>query len=245
MSNPIWGSWPDIYYSLTVTVLFLWGALSDETTGLSFVYAAGPRQPSVFRVGVPWDSWPYFNVLDLRLSFSSSPTFRRNTVEVFDPASTRITELWTLAPIVHLIISWPDRVENTVSNSLSVFARGLIAVGTCLFRGRYLVTCLRATIPTKLCGPLKINRRFEGTCRLCSAWYLLHAGFLCVLFFDPELGSFMFLRNIVYFQRTTRRYIPQGRNLYNHRCSWFRHYATSLKVASSIPDAVIGFFQIT
>jgi hypothetical protein len=33
---------PDIYYSLTVTVLFLWGALSDERTGLSFVYAAGP-----------------------------------------------------------------------------------------------------------------------------------------------------------------------------------------------------------
>jgi hypothetical protein len=28
---------------LTVTVLFLWGALSDERTGLSFVYAAGTR----------------------------------------------------------------------------------------------------------------------------------------------------------------------------------------------------------
>jgi hypothetical protein len=28
---------------LTVTVLFLWGAVSDERTGLSFVYAAGPR----------------------------------------------------------------------------------------------------------------------------------------------------------------------------------------------------------
>jgi hypothetical protein len=35
---------PQIYYSLTVTVLFLWGALSDERTGLSFAYAAGPRQ---------------------------------------------------------------------------------------------------------------------------------------------------------------------------------------------------------
>jgi hypothetical protein len=29
--------WPDIYYCLTVAVLFLWGALSDERTGLSFV----------------------------------------------------------------------------------------------------------------------------------------------------------------------------------------------------------------
>jgi hypothetical protein len=30
VSSPIWASWPDIYYCLTVTVLFLWGALSDE-----------------------------------------------------------------------------------------------------------------------------------------------------------------------------------------------------------------------
>jgi hypothetical protein len=36
---------PDIYYSLTDTVLFLWGALSDERTGLPFVYAAGPASP--------------------------------------------------------------------------------------------------------------------------------------------------------------------------------------------------------
>jgi hypothetical protein len=33
-----------MYYSLTVTVWFLWGALSEERTGLSFVYAAGPGQ---------------------------------------------------------------------------------------------------------------------------------------------------------------------------------------------------------
>jgi hypothetical protein len=44
MSSSIWGSESDIYYSLTVTVLFFWGDLSDERTGLSFAYAAGPRQ---------------------------------------------------------------------------------------------------------------------------------------------------------------------------------------------------------
>jgi hypothetical protein len=33
VSSPIWGSWPNIYYCLTVTVLLLWGALSDERTG--------------------------------------------------------------------------------------------------------------------------------------------------------------------------------------------------------------------
>jgi hypothetical protein len=34
---------------LTVTVLFLWGALSDERTGLSFVYTAGSCQRSLSR----------------------------------------------------------------------------------------------------------------------------------------------------------------------------------------------------
>jgi hypothetical protein len=45
---------PRFIYSLTVTVSFLWGALSDERMGLSFVYAAGPRQRSLSRVRVPW-----------------------------------------------------------------------------------------------------------------------------------------------------------------------------------------------
>jgi hypothetical protein len=37
--------------------------------GGSCVYAAGPRQRSVSRVPVPWDSWPTFTVSDLRLPF--------------------------------------------------------------------------------------------------------------------------------------------------------------------------------
>jgi hypothetical protein len=69
--------------------LALWGALSDERTGLSFLYAASPRQRSLFRVRVPWDSWSYFTVSDSRLPFPSPPTARRATVEVFDSASTR------------------------------------------------------------------------------------------------------------------------------------------------------------
>jgi hypothetical protein len=42
------------------------------------------------RVRVPWDSWPYFTISDFRLPFSSLPTTRRVTVEVFEPASTRV-----------------------------------------------------------------------------------------------------------------------------------------------------------
>jgi hypothetical protein len=60
-----WDSWPDIYYCLTVTVLFLWGALSDERTDLSFVYVTGHCQRSLSRVQVPWDSQPYFTVIDI------------------------------------------------------------------------------------------------------------------------------------------------------------------------------------
>jgi hypothetical protein len=68
----------------------MWGALADERTGLSFTTAAGPRQLSHSRVPVPWDSRTYFTVSDSRLPFSSPPTTRRVTVEVFDPASTRL-----------------------------------------------------------------------------------------------------------------------------------------------------------
>jgi hypothetical protein len=70
--------------------LVLWGALSDERTGLSFVYAAGPCQSSLSRVRVPYDSRPYFAVSKLRLPFSSPLATLRVTVEVFEPASTRI-----------------------------------------------------------------------------------------------------------------------------------------------------------
>jgi hypothetical protein len=74
------------HYRFTITVWFLWGALSDERTGLFFVCAAGPCQRSLSQVRVPRDSRPYFTVSDLRLPFSSPPTTRRVTMEAFDPA---------------------------------------------------------------------------------------------------------------------------------------------------------------
>jgi hypothetical protein len=45
--TPIWGLRPDIDYCLTVAGLLIWGALSDEKTGLSFAIATGPRQCSL------------------------------------------------------------------------------------------------------------------------------------------------------------------------------------------------------
>jgi hypothetical protein len=82
------GAYDQIFITcVTVTVLFLWGAISDERPGPSFVCAAGPCQRNLSRVQVPWDLRPYFTVPDLRLPFSSPPTTRRITVGVFDPAS--------------------------------------------------------------------------------------------------------------------------------------------------------------
>jgi hypothetical protein len=37
VSSPSWGSWADISSCLTVTVVFIWCALSDDRTGLSVV----------------------------------------------------------------------------------------------------------------------------------------------------------------------------------------------------------------
>jgi hypothetical protein len=82
------GAYDQIFITcVTVSVLFLMGALFDERSGLSLLYAAGPCQRSLSRVRVPWDLRSYFTVSDLRLAFSSPPTTRRVMVEVFDPAS--------------------------------------------------------------------------------------------------------------------------------------------------------------
>jgi hypothetical protein len=83
------GAHDEIFIIVLQLPLFSCGALSEERTGLSFVYTAGPRQRSLSRVRVPWISRPYFTVSILRLPFSSPPTTRRVTVEVFDPASAR------------------------------------------------------------------------------------------------------------------------------------------------------------
>jgi hypothetical protein len=108
------GAYDQIFITcVTVTVLFLWGALSDERSGLPFVCAAGPGQRSHSRVRVPWDLRPYSTVSDLRLPFSSPPTTRRVTVEVFDPASTRVC-----AKIIHGLALKSSRAIRRVNVEL-------------------------------------------------------------------------------------------------------------------------------
>jgi hypothetical protein len=71
---PIWGLRLDLdlYCCLTVAGFLTWGALSDDTTNLSFTIPAGPRQHSHSRVRVPWKYRPYCSVSDSRLRFLTS-----------------------------------------------------------------------------------------------------------------------------------------------------------------------------
>jgi hypothetical protein len=72
--------------------LFFLGRPLWREDGSVFCVYSWPRQRSLSGVRVPWISRPYFTLSVLRLSFSSPPTTRRVTVEVFDPASTRVWE---------------------------------------------------------------------------------------------------------------------------------------------------------
>jgi hypothetical protein len=85
---------------LTVTILFLWAVLSDDVRVCLLCMLLALTSRVFLGVRVPWDSWPYFTVLDSRLPLSSSPTTRGATVEVFDPASTRVIETQSQSHIV-------------------------------------------------------------------------------------------------------------------------------------------------
>jgi hypothetical protein len=74
--------------------------------GLYFVYAADTCQRSLSWVS--WDSRQYFTVSGLRLPFSSPPTNRKFTVEVFGPAST-----W--------VVSSTDRCSKSKSKPKSYY----------------------------------------------------------------------------------------------------------------------------
>jgi hypothetical protein len=88
-------------HSFPFVYIRLYNKIVQATSRSHTKYAAGPCQRSLSRVRVPWDSRPYFTVSDLRLRFSSSPTTRRVTVDVFDPASTRVN---SRPDILHAIV---------------------------------------------------------------------------------------------------------------------------------------------
>jgi hypothetical protein len=95
----------------------MWGALSDERTGLSFTIAAGPQQRSHSRVRVPWESRDVPFRLLLRLAwlrwrYSTPPPHGKvwwsaesecESYITIDGQSASLS--WNKAPIWGL---WPD-----------------------------------------------------------------------------------------------------------------------------------------
>jgi hypothetical protein len=72
------GAYGQIFISQRIAGLLMWGTLSDERTSMLFTIALALAS-----------SYFLFTVSGSRLPFSSPPTTRRVTVEVFDPASIR------------------------------------------------------------------------------------------------------------------------------------------------------------
>jgi hypothetical protein len=98
-----------LFYCQTVAGLLMWRACNVRT-GLSFRVATGPRQRSHSRPRVLWDSTRFVTPPNLEgqvsiftspprrlaglyprqwVPFSTPPTTRRATVEIFEPASTQ------------------------------------------------------------------------------------------------------------------------------------------------------------
>jgi hypothetical protein len=70
---PIWGPRLDFYYCQTVAGFIMWGALSEERMGLSFITVPGPRQRNHSRIWVTRDSWPYFIISRFEITQPGGP----------------------------------------------------------------------------------------------------------------------------------------------------------------------------
>jgi hypothetical protein len=108
---PIWGLRPNCYYCQTVAGLLVWGALSDERTGLSFTITAGPHQRSHSRVRLPRDSRPRLRLTGLRWRYSTPPLH----------GTTR------LVSSLYGTNSGTDCIENTASKNFFIVAYLFVA----------------------------------------------------------------------------------------------------------------------
>jgi hypothetical protein len=105
------------------------------------------------------------------------------------------------------------------------------------------------------CSPLKITPRFGGTYYFClqgrsvnqtrnqykSSACLLHAGFLAWVILRRDGRGDIFLRNVVWLQRSTQRYIPEDTTLYNDRCEYPKSY--SHRSTQELVGLSVGHFE--
>jgi hypothetical protein len=74
------------------------------------------------------------------------------------------------------------------------------------------------------CSPFKVNRRFEGTCRLPTFKLVSWLTYTSTLKMEETRCS----ETSVDFQRTARRYISEDIILHNHRCENLKFYTIIL-----------------
>jgi hypothetical protein len=135
---PISGLGPDLYHCQTVAGFLMWGAISDERTGMSFATATGPRQRSHFWVRVPWShdhillsqirEFPFRRLLwfaGLRWRYSTPPL--HGILESQSAMPWRINSRWTeyktppptVPPLFSSVFvaaqTWTGRVDSYVT----------------------------------------------------------------------------------------------------------------------------------
>jgi hypothetical protein len=77
VSRPVYlGAKPRLWLLWDSCCLLMWGALSEERTGMSFTTDPGSRQRSHSRVRVLRYPWPYFTVSDSRVPQYGGPAPR-------------------------------------------------------------------------------------------------------------------------------------------------------------------------
>jgi hypothetical protein len=112
---PIWGPRPDFYCRQTVAGLLMWGAFSDDRTGLSFAVAASPRQLSHSQVRVPRDSATFYC-----LRCETPPTWRARSPYLYPPGTGFLfRHLLRLAGQRCWYSNPPPRGERSNNNSKS------------------------------------------------------------------------------------------------------------------------------
>jgi hypothetical protein len=171
---PIWGLRPDLYYCQTVAGLSIWGALSNERTGLSFTIAAGPSQRSNSRVRAPWDSRPYFTVSDLTFPILSPPTTRRVTMDWVWCYDRRSVGQSVLVQSTHLGLTTrfllPYGIRNTSDSC------GSVDMGRSLTRGRFCrLQLLLALASAVILGSESLGTRDHIYCLRFKTSFVRHS----------------------------------------------------------------------
>jgi hypothetical protein len=175
------------------------------------------RTPYLYPPGTGWPSYTPRH----RVFFSSSPTTRRATVVVFEPASTRDTHGYEILTAVFIKSS----IFWDIAPCSPLKVNRLFGV-TCLHLHGWRISQVR-------------NQR-EACSRILGqtvlpASYLLHTGFLLCLFFDTKDGGDMFLRNVGWLSVDYTALYPRRQN---------SSYSAHCKTRSMTSMAVLGLGSI-